>query len=120
MAPIADADVYDNIQFADIPPFSKGVPTAPLLRISLSKLANGDVNEQNRLWEACCDIGFFYLDMRMNDGPVNVDGVKENEIDGDKILREKDELFDLMKDIYALPKVEKDKYNRTAEGIYFG
>jgi len=120
MVPTADADVYDDLQFPDIPPFSKGVPTAPLLRISLSKLANGDIKEQDRLWEACCDIGFFYLDMRMNDSPVNVDDVKENEIDGDAILKEKDQLFDLMKVIYALPKDEKEKYNRTAEGIYFG
>lgn len=120
MAPAADADLFDNLAFADIPPFSKAVPTAPLLRLSLSKIANGDVEEQDRLWEACCDIGFFYLDMRMDEGPVDVDGISENAIDGDAILKEKDQLFELMKDMYALPKEEKDTYNRTAEGIYFG
>ena len=123
MAPAADADLIDTpiAAFTDIPPFPNTVQTAPLVRISLRKLADGDLEEQNRLWEACCDLGFFYLDMRMGDsGPVDVDGVKENEIDGDAILSEKDRLFDLTKEMYALPVEEKVKYNRSAEGIYFG
>ncbi|KAF2104569.1 Clavaminate synthase-like protein [Rhizodiscina lignyota] len=123
MAPAADKDLFDHVEttFPSLPPFSKAVPTAPLLRISLQKLANGDQSEEARLWDTCRDVGFFYLDMRMGDsGPVDVDGVKENEIDGNAILDEKDRLFELMKDMYALPAEEKVKYDRTAEGIYFG
>ncbi len=123
MAPAADADHVNNptATFTDIPPFPNTVQTAPLVRISLRKLAYGDIEEQNRLWEACCDLGFFYLDMRIGKiGPVDVDGVNENEIDGDAILSEKDQLFDLAKEMYALPVEEKAKYNRSAEGIYFG
>lgn len=123
MAPAADADLASSpiSQFPDIPAFPNTVQTAPLVRISLQKLALGDVEEQNKLWDACCDLGFFYLDMRMNNfGPVDVDGNNENEIDGDAILKEKDQLFDMMKDLYTLPSDEKNKYNRVAEGIYFG
>lgn len=123
MAPAADKDLFDKPldTFKDIPSFANTVPTAPLLRISLQKLANGDQDEEARLWTACCDVGFFYLDMRMGKtGAVNVDGAKENEIDGDALLDEKDQLFELMEDMYALPREDKDKYNRTAEGIYFG
>lgn len=53
-------------------------------------------------------------------GPVDVDGVKENEIDGEAILSEKDQLFELMKDMWALPTEEKNKYDRSDEGTYFG
>lgn len=123
MPPAADGDLASTptSTFTDIPPFANTVQTAPLIRISLHKLANGDIKEHDRLWEACCDLGFFYLDMRMgNIGPVDVDGTDELEIDGDAILSEKDQLFDLMKDLYALPVEEKVKYDRSAEGIYFG
>lgn len=123
MTPAADADLFDNPAevFPDIPPFPKTVQTAPLVRISLFKLAIGDVDEYNRLWEACRELGFFYMDMRMpRSGPVDVDGVKENEIDGEAILNEKDQLFELMKDMWALPEEEKNKYDRSDEGIYFG
>jgi hypothetical protein len=122
MAPVADVDLTNPIEtFADIPPFPNTVQTAPLMRISLQKLANGDAEEQTRLWDACCDLGFFYLDMRMNSsGSIDADGINENRIDGNAILNEKDQLFDLMKDMYSLSLEEKTKYDRSAEGIYFG
>lgn len=37
---------------------------APLLRISSYKLLIGEQAEIDRLWRACCDLGFFYLDLR--------------------------------------------------------
>lgn len=48
----------------NLPPFPDDVPTAPLLRISLSKLTKGDQEEVEQLWKACCELGFFYLDLR--------------------------------------------------------
>lgn len=123
MAPVAIADLVDSpIQsFPDIPPFPNTIPTAPLLRISLRKLVDGDAAEEERFWEACCNLGFFYMDMRMdNSGPVQVDDVKENEIDGDAVLREADGLFAFMKQLYSLPMEEKEKYDFKEQGIYFG
>lgn len=123
MAPAADVDLFDTPAetFPGLPLFADTVPTAPLLRISLFKLAIGDVDEQNRLWDACRQLGFFYMDMRMpNTGAVNVGGEKGNIIDGEAILTEKDQLFELMKDMWALPNDEKQKYDRSDQGNYFG
>ncbi|THY22002.1 Clavaminate synthase-like protein [Aureobasidium pullulans] len=53
-----------DLNFHDLPPFPEDVATAPLLRISLSKLISGDEGETDKLWEACCRLGFFYLDLR--------------------------------------------------------
>ncbi|KAK5999593.1 hypothetical protein QM012_005250 [Aureobasidium pullulans] len=53
-----------DLNFSDLPPFPEDVPTAPLLRITLSKLTQGDPKEISKLWKACCELGFFYLDLR--------------------------------------------------------
>lgn len=53
-----------EMNFSNLPPFPEDVPTAPLLRISLSKLNQGDLEETGKLWKACCELGFFYLDLR--------------------------------------------------------
>ncbi|KAG9585126.1 Clavaminate synthase-like protein, partial [Aureobasidium melanogenum] len=53
-----------DLNFSNLPPFPEDVPTAPLLRISLSKLNQGDPEEIGKLWKACCELGFFYLDLR--------------------------------------------------------
>jgi isopenicillin N synthase-like dioxygenase len=53
-----------DLSFLDLPPFPEDIPTAPLLRISLNKLTRGDQREIDKLWEACCELGFFYLDLR--------------------------------------------------------
>ena len=53
-----------DLDFPDLPPFPEDVPMAPLLRISLSKLTQGDQEEVDKLWQACCELGFFYLDLR--------------------------------------------------------
>lgn len=54
----------EDLEYHDLPPFPSDVPQAPLLRIQLSRLLAGDTNEQDRLYKACCDLGFFYLDLR--------------------------------------------------------
>lgn len=89
------------------PPFPNDVPTAPLLRISLQKLLNNDELESGRLFTACKDLGFFYLDLR-------------NTSEGKTILRLADELFNLGNDLYDLNLEEKEKYDFSAQNSYFG
>jgi hypothetical protein len=97
--------------FPDLPSFSDNVPTAPLLRISLEKLLNNDSEEQDRCWKACCDLGFFYLDLRTSSDQL---------IDGSTLLRDTDGLFEVMKEFYDLDVQEKVKYDFKDQGSYFG
>jgi hypothetical protein len=97
--------------FPDLPPFPDNVSTAPLLRISLEKLLNHDDEEHNRCWQACCDLGFFYLDLRTS---------QEQFIDGNALLRDADRLFEVMKGFYDLDVQEKVKYDFKDQGSYFG
>lgn len=100
--------------FPGIPPFPTSVPTAPLLRISLEKLVNGDPAEQDRVWEACRDLGFFYLDMRMDSASPTA------QIDGNAILADVDKLFQVGEGLFDLPLEEKRKYDHSSRGSYFG
>ena len=92
--------------FANLPPFPDNVSTAPLLRISLSKLLNQDAEEQERCWRACQELGFFYLDL--------------SGVHGEALLSDANALFDLMRSFYDLPVTEKVKYDLKSEGSYFG
>lgn len=87
------------------PPFPDDVPTAPLLRISLSKILQRDKIELERFNRACEDLGFFYLDLT---GPGNV------------LLRDADKLFDIGEELFDLPLEEKAKYDFSAKKSYFG
>ncbi|KAF2179356.1 Clavaminate synthase-like protein [Zopfia rhizophila CBS 207.26] len=98
--------------FADIPPFPDTVPTAPLLRISLQKLLQRDLEEEERCWKACCDLGFFYLDLRTSEN--------ENRVNGQGLLKDADELFEVMKGFFDLSVREKVKYDFADQGSYFG
>lgn len=89
------------------PPFPDDVPTAPLLRLSLSKLQSNDADEIARLTRACEDLGFFYLDLRGSDT-------------GDSILNDADQLFKVGEELYDLPLEEKRTYDFSAKGSYFG
>ncbi|KAF1357558.1 Clavaminate synthase-like protein [Lizonia empirigonia] len=92
--------------FADLPPFPDNVPTAPLLRISLAKLLDHDADEQQRCWDACQELGFFYLDLRG--------------AEGEALLDDADQLFCLMRAFFELPVREKVLYDFKAKGSYFG
>lgn len=96
------------------PPFPDTVPTAPLLRISLQKLLQHDVEEEDRFWSACCDLGFFYLDLRTSSDHVNGD------VDGEGLLRDADALFEVAREFFDLPVEEKVKYDFSEERSYFG
>ena len=100
-----EADTAPIKVFNDLPPFPDDVPTAPLLRLSYSKLLNRDTAEIERFVQACEDLGFFYLDLS---GP------------GDAILDDADKLFAVGEKLFELPLEEKQKYNFQAKNSYFG
>ncbi|OAL51686.1 Clavaminate synthase-like protein [Pyrenochaeta sp. DS3sAY3a] len=107
--------------FTDLPPFPNNVPTAPLLRISHEKLLRGDPDEVQRCWEACCQLGFFYLDLRPSTTFEQTESSVENgPMNGESILRDADQLFEVMKGFYELDVQEKVKYDFKDQGSYFG
>ena len=93
--------------FHGIPPFPDDVPAAPLLRLSLKKLYDEDQDESKRLFQASKDLGFFYLDLRGT--PT-----------GNSILRDVDDLFKVGEELFDLDVEEKQKYDFSAQGSYFG
>ena len=99
--------------FKNIASFPDSIPTAPLLRISLKKLLDSDSEELRRLWSACTELGFFYLDLRnaRNDGGT---------LDGDNYVQEADRLFGVSEEFFSLPLDEKVKYDFKDQGSYFG
>ena len=69
MAPSADSATIhtaspENVTSLGLPSFPKDVPTAPLLRVELKKLLEGNREEEEWYWRACCELGFFYVDLR--------------------------------------------------------
>ena len=98
--------------FADLPPFPDTVPTAPLLRISLQKLLAQDIEEEEKCWQACCELGFFYLDLRSD--------TEDKNDAGKRLLKDADELFEVMKGFFELPVEEKVKYDLKDQRSYFG
>jgi isopenicillin N synthase-like dioxygenase len=93
--------------FPGLPPFPEDVPTAPLLRLSLTKLLKHDGEEFHRFCKACKDIGFFYLDLRDLE-------------EGESILCDADKLFKLSEQLFALDAEEKKKYDLSEKKSYFG
>ncbi|KAF2469328.1 Clavaminate synthase-like protein [Lindgomyces ingoldianus] len=98
--------------FPDLPPFPDTVPTAPLLRISLQRLLEHDCEEEERCWKACCDLGFFYLDLRTKDSA--------GDVNGEALLQDADQLFEVMKEFFDLDINEKVKYDFADQESYFG
>lgn len=94
--------------FPSLPPFPRDVPTVPLLRINLSNLLQGDAQEEERLWRACTELGFFYLDLRSQ--PTL----------GATLLSTSDTLFRLGESIFNLPVPEKLEYDMSSQNSYFG
>lgn len=100
-----------------IPPFPSNVNTAPLLSISLSKLLAHDVVEEDRLWDAACSLGFFYLDVIPNS---NSSQGSDSSSQGQGILHEVDELFDIGKSIFEVDEETKKAFDYKERGSYFG
>lgn len=91
----------------NLPPFPSDVPTAPLLRLSLSKLQAHDITETHNLLQACKDIGFFYLDLRDSN-------------EGTNLLNNADKLFPVGERLFDLPLDEKKKYDLASQKSYYG
>ncbi|KAK4561396.1 hypothetical protein LTR86_004713 [Recurvomyces mirabilis] len=125
-------DSGDDLEFHDLPPFPDDVPTAPLLRLSLKKLLNHDSNEEERLWQTCRDVGFFYLDLRDSDQPSSANGTQRpsqsnNSNDksgpnpnGAALLNHANQLFPMGEKVFRLSTAEKQTYDFKDQGSYFG
>ncbi|KAF2870130.1 putative oxidoreductase [Massariosphaeria phaeospora] len=48
-------------------PFPSDLPTAEVPTLSSSKILDNDIGESQRLYEACCSTGLFFLDLRDSD-----------------------------------------------------
>jgi isopenicillin N synthase-like dioxygenase len=102
----------ESLEFPFLPPFPKDVPIAPLLRISLKKLLAHDSTEEDNLFRACRELGFFYLDVGS--------AADDETIDGKLLLKDVDSLFDLSEGIFKLPTKEKQSYDFNDKHSYFG
>jgi isopenicillin N synthase-like dioxygenase len=112
--PHSDRSVAPHDTFWDLPPFPNNVPTAPLLRISLEQLLRRNEEEQERCWKACCELGFFYLDLRTSATDT------EQATDGGGLLHDANRLFEVMKGFFDLEVQEKIKFDFKDRGSYFG
>ena len=96
----------DDLSFPNVPPFPDNVPTVPLVRLSLANLRN-DGEESARLFSACKDLGFFYLDLRHDET-------------GERLLGEADRLFKVGESLFELGRKELGKYDYKSLGSYMG
>jgi hypothetical protein len=96
----------ESFPFPHLPPFPDDIPTAPLLRLSLSKLRTDPV-ESDRLFSASKDLGFFYLDLRGDE-------------EGETLLEEADKFFELGPKLYDIGRDELQKYDYKSQGSYMG
>ncbi|KAJ9645767.1 hypothetical protein H2199_002807 [Coniosporium tulheliwenetii] len=74
---------------------------------------NGGSAEEDRFWQACCELGFFYIDLRTG-------GQSTDEIDGEALLQDAEKLFQVQEEFFGLPLEEKLKYDFKEQGSYFG
>jgi hypothetical protein len=95
-----------SFTFPLLTPFPDDIPTAPLLRLSLTKLRN-DPAESDRLFSASKDLGFFYLDLT-------------GDSEGEALLQEADQFFALGPKLYDLGREELQKYDYKSQGSYMG
>lgn len=105
-ATLRPPSVDDNLSFPNLPRFPANIPTAPLHRLSLLKLRL-DPTESERLFSSCKDLGFFYLDLRGDE-------------EGEKLLAQADQLFELGPKLYDLGREELSKYDYKKVGSYAG
>jgi len=96
----------NTLSFPGLPPFPDNVPTAPLHRLSLTKLRS-DPEESLRLFSAAKDLGFFYLDLQEDE-------------EGKVLLDEANRLFAMAPKLYELGREELQKYDYKARGSYMG
>ncbi|KAN0089022.1 Clavaminate synthase-like protein [Hyaloscypha variabilis] len=96
----------EDLSFPTLPPFPTNIPTAPLLRLSLSSLRSSP-EESNRLFTASKELGFFYLDLRKD--PL-----------GEELISQSSKFFELAPRFYDLGREELSKYDYKNVGSYMG
>jgi isopenicillin N synthase-like dioxygenase len=96
----------EDFSFPTLPPFPADIPTAPLLRLSLSSLRSSP-EESSRFFTASKELGFFYLDLR-------------NDPLGEELLSQSSRFFDLAPKFYNLGREELSKYDYKNLGSYMG
>ena len=88
------------------PEFPSDLPTAPLESISLHQLESSSTSEGTKLFRACSQLGFFYLNLFGSDL-------------GETIVHEVEELHLLQQEFYALPHEDKDRYGKDKVDPFF-
>ena len=89
---------------SDIPDFPTDVPIAPLRKISLKKLQQGDREESEQFFQACKDLGFFYLNL-------------EDCSDGESLMHDAKRLFAFGEKLYD---EDLTSYDYSERKTYFG
>lgn len=83
--------------FEKCPPFPSDVPVVPLPTISLRELENSSEEATEKLFQACQEWGFFFLDLQGSEK-------------GASLLKDGENMFDLTVDTYALDQKTLDNY----------
>ncbi|KLT43940.1 Clavaminate synthase-like protein [Cutaneotrichosporon oleaginosum] len=91
---------------ASLPPFPSDLTTAPLVSVSLAGLEARDPAAEQALWDACRDLGFFYLDMFGSEL-------------GERIVTQAEQVNDVQDEFWALGNAELDKYGRDKVHDFF-
>lgn len=99
--------MIQKTSFSDLPPFPSDVPTAPIARISLSKILAGDATASSSALEACRTHGFFYLGLR---------GTEK----GEALLTESEELHELARTAFDVPLEYKEQFALVKGVSLFG
>ena len=92
---------------ADLPPFPSDVPTAPIARISLSKIIANDASEGAAALEACRTHGFFYLDLTSTS-------------QGETLIEESEDLLQISYEAFNHPFEEKNQHALVKGVSLFG
>lgn len=86
------------------PLFPDGLPTVKLETFSFAKLEQGDEKLQERLFLACKERGFFYLDL--------------NGSDMSSMQRDCDDIVRLAEEVFQLPEEEKEKFPMKKKSLF--
>ena len=89
---MASARVFDSL-----PPFPTDVAVADIPKVSLAKLAQDDESEAKVMFDACCTLGFYLLDLT-------------EDVVGRKMIEEIDAIFEVMQKTMCLSTEEKERY----------
>lgn len=99
------AESYTEFTPDKYPPFPSGFETVELETISLASLHAGDESSRDRVFAACKDRGFFYLDLT-------------NDPTGSTIQSGADQIAQLAESTFKLPVEEKQKYAPTQKSLF--